>query len=185
MIFQACERIDRLFILCCISRRFLRTRGTSAARASPLVPSSGWSGRLGFDLSEKQLRRAGLDYWKYLQWEVVDQWEDAAGAGCRAFVPGSSPSRRARSTRACATNRVMRWCSAPKRPGCHALCWTAAPRSRADPHRAARAQPQPVQCRGHRSLRSAPPVGLPGHSVRPRIDVAHPPVNRDVAQFVR
>ena len=31
---------------------------------------------LGFELGEKQLRRAGLDYWKYLQWEVVDRWED-------------------------------------------------------------------------------------------------------------
>ncbi len=31
---------------------------------------------LGFQLSEKQLRRAGLDYWKHLQWEVVDRWED-------------------------------------------------------------------------------------------------------------
>ncbi len=31
---------------------------------------------LGFQLGEKQLRRAGLDYWKHLQWEVVDCWED-------------------------------------------------------------------------------------------------------------
>ena len=30
---------------------------------------------LGFELSEKQLRRAGLDYWKYLDCEVVDHWE--------------------------------------------------------------------------------------------------------------
>ncbi len=30
---------------------------------------------LGFDVDEKALRRAGLDYWKYLQWEVVDNWE--------------------------------------------------------------------------------------------------------------
>ena len=26
-------------------------------------------GKLGFDLTEKKLRRAGLDYWKYLKWE--------------------------------------------------------------------------------------------------------------------
>lgn len=31
---------------------------------------------LGFQLGEKQLRRAGLDYWKHLQWAVVDRWED-------------------------------------------------------------------------------------------------------------
>jgi tRNA (cytidine/uridine-2'-O-)-methyltransferase len=30
---------------------------------------------LGFELSEKSLRRAGLDYWRYLQWQVVDDWE--------------------------------------------------------------------------------------------------------------
>jgi tRNA (cytidine/uridine-2'-O-)-methyltransferase len=30
---------------------------------------------LGFELSEKQVRRAGLDYWKDLQWEVVDHWD--------------------------------------------------------------------------------------------------------------
>jgi tRNA (cytidine/uridine-2'-O-)-methyltransferase len=30
---------------------------------------------LGFELGEKHLRRAGLDYWKYLEWEVVDHWE--------------------------------------------------------------------------------------------------------------
>jgi tRNA (cytidine/uridine-2'-O-)-methyltransferase len=29
---------------------------------------------LGFDLSEKQLRRAGLDYWQHLELEVVDDW---------------------------------------------------------------------------------------------------------------
>ncbi len=30
---------------------------------------------LGFQLNEKTLRRAGLDYWKNLNWEVVDHWE--------------------------------------------------------------------------------------------------------------
>jgi tRNA (cytidine/uridine-2'-O-)-methyltransferase len=29
---------------------------------------------LGFQLDEKQLRRAGLDYWPHLQWEAVDDW---------------------------------------------------------------------------------------------------------------
>lgn len=31
---------------------------------------------LGFQLTEKALRRAGLDYWKFLEWEVVDTWEE-------------------------------------------------------------------------------------------------------------
>jgi tRNA (cytidine/uridine-2'-O-)-methyltransferase len=26
-------------------------------------------------VDEKQLRRAGLDYWQHLEWEVVDDWE--------------------------------------------------------------------------------------------------------------
>lgn len=28
----------------------------------------------GFRLDEKQLQRAGLDYWQYLNWETVDSW---------------------------------------------------------------------------------------------------------------
>ena len=31
---------------------------------------------LGFDLSEKQLRRAGLDYWPHLNWQVVENWAE-------------------------------------------------------------------------------------------------------------
>ena len=30
---------------------------------------------LGFQLNDKKLRRAGLDYWVDLDWEVVDSWE--------------------------------------------------------------------------------------------------------------
>lgn len=30
---------------------------------------------LGFQLNAKTLRRAGLDYWQFLEWEVVDHWE--------------------------------------------------------------------------------------------------------------
>jgi len=29
---------------------------------------------LGFRIDEKTLRRAGLDYWQHLEWEVVDHW---------------------------------------------------------------------------------------------------------------
>jgi tRNA (cytidine/uridine-2'-O-)-methyltransferase len=31
---------------------------------------------LGFRIDEKTLRRAGLDYWPHLDWEVVNDWED-------------------------------------------------------------------------------------------------------------
>jgi tRNA (cytidine/uridine-2'-O-)-methyltransferase len=33
-------------------------------------------GKLGFDLSEKQLRRAGLDYWPHLDWQHHATWDD-------------------------------------------------------------------------------------------------------------
>jgi tRNA (cytidine/uridine-2'-O-)-methyltransferase len=29
---------------------------------------------LGFQISDKQVRRAGLDYWAHLDWEAVDDW---------------------------------------------------------------------------------------------------------------
>jgi tRNA (cytidine/uridine-2'-O-)-methyltransferase len=32
---------------------------------------------LGFRLDERQLRRAGLDYWQHLDWEAVDDWPAA------------------------------------------------------------------------------------------------------------
>jgi tRNA (cytidine/uridine-2'-O-)-methyltransferase len=31
---------------------------------------------LGFEITEKRLRRAGLDYWPYLEWEVVENWQE-------------------------------------------------------------------------------------------------------------
>jgi tRNA (cytidine/uridine-2'-O-)-methyltransferase len=30
---------------------------------------------LGFQVDEKTRRRAGLDYWQHLEWEVVDHWQ--------------------------------------------------------------------------------------------------------------
>ncbi len=42
---------------------------------------------LGFQIDDYYLRRAGLDYWDELEWEVADSWPDlterlaAAGAG--------------------------------------------------------------------------------------------------------
>ena len=31
---------------------------------------------LGFRLDEKHLKRAGMDYWQYLDWEAVDSWNE-------------------------------------------------------------------------------------------------------------
>jgi tRNA (cytidine/uridine-2'-O-)-methyltransferase len=33
---------------------------------------------LGFQINEKELRRAGLDYWPHLDWEAVEDWADLA-----------------------------------------------------------------------------------------------------------
>src|SRR5438132_10965388 len=34
---------------------------------------------LGFRLDDYYLRRAGLDYWPHLEWEVVDDWTALTG----------------------------------------------------------------------------------------------------------
>ena len=31
---------------------------------------------LGFEINDRRLRRAGLDYWQHLEWEVIDDWEE-------------------------------------------------------------------------------------------------------------
>lgn len=33
---------------------------------------------LGFDVSDKAVRRAGLDYWPQLEWQVVENWGELA-----------------------------------------------------------------------------------------------------------
>jgi tRNA (cytidine/uridine-2'-O-)-methyltransferase len=33
---------------------------------------------LGFQINEKELRRAGLDYWPHLDWETVENWQELA-----------------------------------------------------------------------------------------------------------
>ncbi len=34
---------------------------------------------LGFRLDDRHLRRAGLDYWRHLDWEAVDDWDSLTG----------------------------------------------------------------------------------------------------------
>ncbi len=41
---------------------------------------------LGFQLDDKHMRRAGLDYWQYLDWEVADDWNALLKA-----LPGRTP----------------------------------------------------------------------------------------------
>lgn len=48
----------------------------SVGRTCVAVGAKLWLVRpLGFQLEDRRLRRAGLDYWQHLQWEVVDDWD--------------------------------------------------------------------------------------------------------------
>lgn len=41
---------------------------------------------LGFRIDQRHLRRAGLDYWQHLEWEVVEDW-----TALRRRLPGPAP----------------------------------------------------------------------------------------------
>ena len=43
---------------------------------------------LGFEISEKQVRRAGLDYWPHLEWEVVENWQELANKLAEPLATG-------------------------------------------------------------------------------------------------
>ena len=48
----------------------------SVGRTCVAVGARLWLVRpLGFQLDDRRMRRAGLDYWQHLQWEVADDWE--------------------------------------------------------------------------------------------------------------
>ena len=48
----------------------------SVGRTCVAVGAKLWLVRpLGFYLDDHHLRRAGLDYWQHLEWEVVDNWQ--------------------------------------------------------------------------------------------------------------
>ena len=38
---------------------------------------------LGFRIDDRHLKRAGMDYWRHLEWEAVDSWQE-----CRDRLPG-------------------------------------------------------------------------------------------------
>lgn len=49
----------------------------NAARSCVAVGAKLWLVKpLGFEITEKRLRRAGLDYWPHLDWEVVEDWPE-------------------------------------------------------------------------------------------------------------
>jgi tRNA (cytidine/uridine-2'-O-)-methyltransferase len=53
----------------------------SVGRTCVAVGAKLWLVRpLGFRVDDYYLRRAGLDYWQHLAWQVVDSWEELLGA---------------------------------------------------------------------------------------------------------
>ncbi len=49
----------------------------SVGRTCVAVGAKLWLVRpLGFRIDDYHLRRAGLDYWQHLEWEVVDDWQN-------------------------------------------------------------------------------------------------------------
>jgi tRNA (cytidine/uridine-2'-O-)-methyltransferase len=61
----------------------------SVGRTCVAVGAKLWLVRpLGFRVDDYYLRRAGLDYWEHLVWQVVDSWEelDSALAGRRFWL---------------------------------------------------------------------------------------------------
>lgn len=62
----------------------------NVGRTSVAIAAKMWLVRpLGFQLDDYYLRRAGLDYWEELEWEVTDSWahllERLAASGARGL----------------------------------------------------------------------------------------------------
>lgn len=63
----------------------------SVGRTCVAVGAKLWLVRpLGFRIDDYYLRRAGLDYWEHLEWEVVDHWS-ALSARLAEESPGREP----------------------------------------------------------------------------------------------
>lgn len=43
---------------------------------------------LGFEITEKRLRRAGLDYWPHLEWAIVEDWQELTERLAEVFARG-------------------------------------------------------------------------------------------------
>jgi tRNA (cytidine/uridine-2'-O-)-methyltransferase len=63
----------------------------------------------GFDISEKAVRRAGLDYWKHVQLKEYDCWDD--------FLAGEQPDLRQIFLFENGSGKA--WYSAPYQKGCY------------------------------------------------------------------
>lgn len=130
-----------------------RTCAVTGARLHLIKP-------MGFTPDDKQLKRAGLDYWHYLDITYYDGWTTSSHATMGSI--SSSPPRRRTPTATSATRT-----GAPVlRAGGRRAARTPAVRKqeavRPHPHARNAAQPESVEQRGNRGLRGAEAVGLPG-----------------------
>jgi len=69
----------------------------SVGRTCVAIGAKLWLVRpLGFQLDDRRLRRAGLDYWEHLDWQVVDDWnalETCLGQGRFWFFSKTAAKR--------------------------------------------------------------------------------------------
>ena len=149
---------NRCCTSCCYQPEIPYNTG-SVGRTCVAVGAKLWLVRpLGFRVDDYYLRRAGLDYWEHLEWQVVDNWDELEAA---------LPAER----RWLFTKKAERsYLDAAYQPGdvlvfgseSAGLPDSAARRPRRlaapHPHPLRRPQPQPVQQRRRRGLRSAAPM---------------------------
>jgi tRNA (cytidine/uridine-2'-O-)-methyltransferase len=95
---------------------------------------------MGFELDDKRLRRAGLDYHEYATLKRHETWPDAWKAWATRGCSPSPPRARGRSTMP--FSRAMPSCSGRKAAACRPRCWTPAGRT----------TPAPADAPGCRSL---------------------------------
>ena len=94
-----------------------RTCAATGARLHLVEP-------LGFSIDSAKLRRAGLDYWDYLDITRYPSLEDFLDRA-RGRNSSSSPPRGGRSTPRHAIPTPPGWCSAGRTPGCRRNCCSA------------------------------------------------------------
>ncbi len=126
---------------------------------------------LGFRLDDYYLRRAGLDYWPFLEWEVVPDWSALVSrlAGSRFWFFSKSGSRDYHQVAFQQGDVIVFGSESQGLP--ESLRAVAGDSLAADSHSAASSQPESIERRGHRALRSPAArdcLGLRGAAPQPK-----------------
>lgn len=78
---------------------------------------------LGFEVSDKYLKRAGLDYWHFVD---ITYYDSVAWTNCSKKIRTGDfiffRPKRQRHTAMCSTGKVIFWFSAKKRKACPSRC---------------------------------------------------------------